>query len=47
MFGRFPVQVLSRCEGLNEEHSIAVHGGQTHFSTSWHAKMSLATTEAI
>jgi hypothetical protein len=32
---------------LNEEQHILVYQGQLHFSTSWHAKMSLTLNEAI
>lgn len=41
-FCKFLVHACSRCGGFNEELSISVHGGRTHFSTSWHDRMSLA-----
>ena len=40
MFGKLSVHAWSRCGGLNEEHTILVHGGKFHFSTSSHVKMS-------
>ena len=36
------VHARSHCATLNEEQPNSVHGG-THFSISWHAKMSLLT----
>jgi hypothetical protein len=41
------VHAWRKCVNLNEEQPISDHSDQTHFSTSWHAKMCLILIEPI
>jgi hypothetical protein len=41
------VHAWMRCLNLNDSNLFRFIEGQTHFSTTWHAKMSLTRNEPI